>query len=256
MNKDIYLKFISEISKNKPNSWNNKKTICPFCHRETLVDIIDSDGPLLLLKNKYQTLEDALLLVIIETYDCDKDMSMYSKEEMLSLIKFSINHWMKLESNDDYKSVLFFKNFGPHSGGSISHSHMQLSALKNVNYRDQLDDKYFEGDIIHKTNNCTVNISKEPINCFTEFNVIIESLDHLDEFADNIQKIVKYILNDYYAPCDSYNLFFYDWKGKIICKIAPRFVTSPFLLGFSLKQVGNNSKDIINTIKSKYYLVK
>ena len=70
---------------------------------------------------------------------------------------------------------------------------------------------------------------------------------------EHAEKFCFHLLKNYWGKV---NLFFYDWKGKIICKIAPRFVTSPFLLGFSLKQVGNNSKDIINTIKSKYYLVK
>lgn len=65
MGNDKYLVFLNEINKDKPNEFKkiNIKE-CPFCNRETLTDVIDEDGPFVLLKNKYPTIKDTYQLVI------------------------------------------------------------------------------------------------------------------------------------------------------------------------------------------------
>lgn len=253
MSEDKYLKFIYGIGKAKPNSIHNNKTICPFCDRSSLTDIICEEKPFLLLKNKYPTIEDTLQTVLIETENCNENMSMYSKEHMRNLIKFAIKHWHKMNESGEFKSVILFKNHGPQSGGSIKHSHMQIVGLKNIDYRDVLKDFYFEGLSIYENKYCKVNISTKPLSSFTEFNVICKTLNNLDCFADNIQNMVDYILNNFYTKCGSFNLFFYEWKDGIICKVVPRFVVSPLFVGFSLKQVADNGDFIVNNIKSIYY---
>lgn len=250
-----YLIFLNDISKDKPNEFANlNMKECPFCNREELKDVIDEKGAFILLKNKYPTLKDTCQLVIIETYTCKGNMSEYTDEYIQNLIKFGVEHWLEFEKNNNYKSVIFYKNHGPHSGGSLKHPHMQIVGIRDIDYKLDLKDSYFEGIEIYKSIYCTVNLSDKPISGFCEFNMIIdENLSGLDELSICLKKITHYILNNYFAPCDSFNVFFYHWKNKIICKVTPRFTTSPLLLGYNIKQIPSSSGVIADKLKELYF---
>ncbi|MFW6221458.1 MAG: DUF4931 domain-containing protein [Fibrobacterota bacterium] len=223
---------------------------CPFCNREELSEILDKQGSLLLVKNKYQTLADTFQTVLIETDDCSADITTYDTGHLRRVITFGTDHWLKMEESGEYESVVFYKNHGPLSGGTISHAHMQIVGLKNIDYRQGLSDEVFGGIEIHKEGNCSVNLSTRPGACSVEFNII--TFPRYDEFmADNIQKLVKYLLSR--IKCTSYNLFFYLWNGSIICKVVPRFVTSPFLVGYSIAQTSNRLKAIAEEVQRKFY---
>lgn len=255
MEKEKYLKFLNDVSKNKPNNIKDINSCeCPFCNRENLVDILEEEGPFVLLKNKYPTLKDTVQLVLIETYTCDGDMSEYSLEYIQELIRFGVKHWLEFEKDNLYKSVIFYKNHGPRSGGSLKHPHMQIVGLKDIDYRIDLKAEYFEGINIYRGDYCQVNLSTKPYNGFSEFNIIIDDdLYGIDELSCCIKKITHYILNNYFAKCDSFNIFFYHFQGKIICKITPRFTTSPLLLGYSIRQIPSCLEDIAGNLKSIYF---
>lgn len=161
--------------------------------------------------------------------------------------------FIKLENSNKYKSVIFYKNYGKNSGGSLKHSHMQIVGLKNIDYRQNIVKDNFEGISIYD-NKCRVTLSHMPINAFTEFNIIInDELNYIDEFSSCILKTIKYILYDYFAECRSFNLFFYHYNKKIICKACPRFITSPLILGYKIKQISNKLEDIAEGLKNKYF---
>jgi galactose-1-phosphate uridylyltransferase len=255
MEKEKYLVFLNDINKDKPNEFQkiNIKE-CPFCNRDRLTDIIDEKGPFMLLKNKYPTIKDTYQLVIIETYKCNTDMGQYSAEYMEDLIRFSVKHWLSIEESGKFKSVIFYKNHGPKSGGSLKHPHMQIVGLNDIDYKSKIKDEYFEGMQIHKSDNCLVNLSHRPFNGFTEFNIIIsDKLHALSELSLNLKKVVDYLLNNYFVKCDSFNIFFYHLKEKIICKVMPRFTSSPLLLGYGIKQISSSEREIVDTIKSIYF---
>lgn len=255
MGNDKYLVFLNEINKDKPNEFKkiNIKE-CPFCNRETLTDVIDEDGPFVLLKNKYPTIKDTYQLVIIETYNCNTDMGQYSAEYMENLIRFSVKHWLRIEASGEYKSVIFYKNHGPNSGGSLKHPHMQIVGLDDIDYKLNIKDDYFEGIEIHKSDNCLVNLSHKPFNGFTEFNIIIsDDLYALNELAYNLRKVVHYLLNNYFVKCDSFNIFFYHIKNKILCKVMPRFSSSPLLLGYGIRQISSCENEIADKLKVMYF---
>ncbi|MBU3110048.1 DUF4931 domain-containing protein [Clostridium lacusfryxellense] len=253
MSSNRHLKFSFNIGKTKPNSIRNKKTPCPFCNREALTDIIDEDGQFILVKNKYPTLEDTHMTVLIETSSCDVDIRMYDKEYMRSLLRFGVRHWLDMEKSGDYKSVIFYKNHGPYSGGTINHAHMQIVGLKSIDYKEFLKDEFFEGIVINDSDGCVLNVSTKPKVDFTEFNIIINDINNLDIMADNIQKVASYILKDFYVKCDSFNLFFYEWKGSIICKVIPRLITSPLFIGFNISQVTSEKDEMVSQIKQLYF---
>ena len=181
-----------------------------------------------MLKNKYPTLKDTYQLVLIETDKCEGNISEYSDEYIKKLIRFGVHHWLRLEKSGNYRSVIFYKNHGPHSGGSLKHPHMQIVGLKDIDYRANLKYDYFEGIDVYKSESCRVNLSNNPISEFSEFNIVIrDDLSGIDDLSLCLKKIAHYILNNYFAPCDSFNIFFYHWDNEVICKVIPRFITSP-----------------------------
>jgi ATP adenylyltransferase/5',5'''-P-1,P-4-tetraphosphate phosphorylase II len=255
MEKEKYLVFLNDINKDKPNEFKkiNMKE-CPFCNREKLTDIIAEKGPFILLKNKYPTIKDTYQLVLIEAYSCDNDMGQYSAAYMEDLIRFGVKHWLKIEDSGEYKSVIFYKNHGPNSGGSLKHPHMQIVGLHDIDYKLKIKDEHFEGIEVHKSDNCLVNLSHTPFNGFTEFNIIIkDDLYALNELAYSLKKVVHYLLNNYFVKCDSFNIFFYHLNEKIICKVMPRFTSSPLLLGYGIKQISSCESEIADKLKFMYF---
>lgn len=255
MEEEKYIVFLNHISKDKPNDFREEnKSECPFCKRELLTNIIDEKGPFILLKNKYPTMQDTCQLVLIETYKCEGNMSEYSDEYIQELMRFGISHWLEIEKRNEYKSVIFYKNHGPRSGGSLKHPHMQIVGLNDIDYRLKLKDEYFKGFSVYKSNVCEVNLSDKPYSGFSEFNIIIDDdLSGIDELSSNVKKVTHYILNNYFAKCDSFNIYFYHWNSKIICKISPRFTTSPLLLGYSIRQIPSCTEEIADKFKELYY---
>lgn len=252
MTQNTPLKFLFNINKQKPNSIINKDTICPFCNKELLSEILVNNDDVLIVTNKYATIVDTFQTVLIETPDCDKDFSSYDLEHAKKILRTGLDYWFKLEQSGDYKSVLFFKNHGPNSGGSIKHAHMQIVGLKNIDYKLSLKDEYFEGKEIFKKDNCTLNISTTPRSSFSEFNIILDNLDDITLLAAYVKIVVHYLLNNYIVKCHSYNMFFYHYKGKVICKIIPSFVTSPYYVGYGITQVSDAFDKIVKDIQELY----
>lgn len=242
-----HLHFRSDVVKEK-NHYQGHQSACPFCDRKELSEILDEEGSVLLVKNKFSTLEHAFQAVIIETHDCSANIATYTKEHFRNIITFGINHWLKMEESGAFKSVVFFKNHGPLSGGSIDHAHMQLVGLEDIDYKLNINDAMFEGIEIYSERKNLLNISTKPKTCPIEFNVIVTPR-HDPFMADAIQNAVKYIL----GQNGSFNLFFYQWKDSIVCKIVPRYVASPFLMGFSIPQTSSRLNSIAEEFKSTYY---
>ncbi|MFT4415476.1 DUF4931 domain-containing protein [Fredinandcohnia humi] len=246
------LYFTTGVGQRKPNTINGRNIDCPFCKVEELDDIIAVQGSMILLKNKYATLRKTYQTVLIETDLCDSELSKYSKEHLYRLFRFAIDYWLKLHLNNQFRSVIMFKNHGPLSGGTISHPHLQIVGLEDVNYLLNYKREHFEGIVIKKCDFLEFNISTQPKIGFYEFNIRLSNLKVIDSMSDCIQIAIDYILNHFRYKCDSYNLFFYKIENEIYCKIIPRFVTSPLYIGYSIAQVADNIEDIANQIVNIY----
>lgn len=243
------LYFNTAIARQKPNSMHQNHA-CPFCDVDQLTGILDTDGPIILLKNKYPVIQDSEPLLIIETDECESDLSKYSESYFKNLMRFAVHHWLEMEKDETYKSVIFYKNHGPLSGGTIRHPHMQIIGFKEIDYRETLNQAYFKGKVIAEEPGVQLNVSTEPMIGFTEFNVIMTDLADIDHFSKHIQNTVKFLLDFYHGPKLSYNLFFYHFQDQIIAKIVPRFPTSPLFVGFRLRQVSNNINGVIEQYKN------
>jgi len=247
------LLFNTSIGKEKMNSIITPEVKCPFCERENLTDIIAEEEPLLLVKNKYPVLQDTYQTVLIETHDCKQELSGYKKDHLYKLIRFGVDNWLAMEESGQFNSVLFFKNHGPFSGGTIAHPHMQIIGLKNVDYRKNILPENFQGMTIDSAPGAELNLSTQPRIGFYEFNAMIKDMSRLNLFADYIQATVHYVLHHYNKHCNSYNLFFYHLNDTIAVKIIPRFVTSPLFVGYSIPQVSDSLETVVKDVRKRYF---
>ncbi|GAX89400.1 DUF4931 domain-containing protein [Effusibacillus lacus] len=250
-----HLRFNSHIGRQKPESIRNRYTQCPFCAREQLDadGILAEQGPILLVKNKYPTLQDTFQTVLIETDECESELSLYSKEHLYKLLRFGVEKWLEMDATNDYKSVIFYKNHGPNSGGSIRHPHMQIVGLKHIDYREHVKEEHFEGVVIDRQDGVEFNLSTKPRIGFFEFNVIFERNGPLERMADYVQTAAHYVLNHFHKDCNSYNLFFYQVGKMLAVKAVPRFVTTPLYVGFSIPQVSNRLEDVVKQVQDLYF---
>lgn len=145
--------------------------------------------------------------------------------------------------SNKYQSTIMYKNYGPLSGGSLRHPHFQIVGLDNYDVYQNIDISNFTGvEVIHDER-CEITLSTQPIIGFVEINIAIDEVGHIDDLADAVQVIVKYLLNDYMGGrLSSYNLFFYEMANKFYCKIVPRYATSPYFVGYKIAQVQNQGR--------------
>lgn len=230
------LVFNPQVASKKPTN----KQSCPFCEREGLENIIATKEDCIWLTNKYATLQKTEQTLIIESKKHLGDISNYSVLENRKVFSFAVSKWFEMIALKKYKNVLMYKNHGPLSGGSLRHPHMQIVGLEDNEPYKQIQWENFKGIQVAQTKQFEINISQNPLVGFCEFNVIVDTTD-VNSLADGVKSVVEYVLQDYFhGKCDSYNLFFYLLDGKIICKIIPRFVVSPYYLGYGLAQVNDD----------------
>jgi len=251
---DHPLVFNAQIGSDKyKNATLPAQKICPFCHTETLIDIIRREGNKIWLQNKYPTIEKANMTVIIESEKHEGDISTYEREENREIFKFAFDSWKEMIDSGKYSSVLMFKNFGPWSGRTLAHPHLQIVGLEEVDGYEHISPEHFQGLEI-KSNGVEITISTRPIMGFVEFNVIISDRQDIDAMADRVHELTHYLLTDYMGGrCDSYNLFFHHFNGQYICKIVPRYVTSPYFIGYKIPQVNKSDRleEIAEEVKAR-----
>lgn len=240
------------IGRHKPHS--GKQPQCPFCHKETLTHILDEQDDIVWLMNKYPVFKNTYPTVIIESSVHETDLTEYTAKKMRQVISFGLQKWDLLEKDKRFRSAIYFRNYGPGSGGSQRHPHSQIIGLEEYDYRDNIAGENFLGTVFHEDENCFASLSAYPICGMGELNVTLKTDGHIDTFADTIQKIAQYILRDFPIPCNSYNLFFYHMK-HIHVKLFPRYMASPLYMGYRITHVmdKDSSEKMISTLTSAKY---
>ena len=248
------LEFDMTVGRQKPETIVHTDHYCPFCDREHLENIIDRNGSLLLLCNKYNVLKGTDQFVLIEGDACHSDMPEYPTEHMRKLIHFGVHHWQRLLHCGKYEEVLFFKNFGPLSGGTIRHPHMQLIGLPHLSEAIAVHPEEFDGPVIYAKNNVTMTVSDQPRIGFWEFNLIVHepTASAIDTLADYLQIGTDYLSHHFHKRCNSYNLFFYHREKNIYVKLMPRFATPPVFVGFGLRVRPSNYETIVEEFHKLY----
>ena len=247
------VRFNTDVGKTKPENLVHADAACPFCDVEHLTNIIDTDGDIIFLKNKYNVIEGADQFVLIEGRECNSDMPAYTKEKMRRVIRMGIKHWKNLLASGKYEEVLFFKNYGIMSGGTIRHPHMQLVGFPKLKSDLLFDEAELRGIVIAERDGVEFNVSNCPRVGFGELNIIVEAGGSLDALADFIQVGVHYAMNHFNKRCTSYNIFFYRRAEKIFAKVMPRYATSPYFVGYNIHFLPNNVERLAREIQQLYF---
>ena len=252
------LVFLNRVARGKPENIRHQDGYCPFCDRASLTDVLRQDGECLWLVNKYRTLEDTMQTVLIESERHDGDPSNYGREENRHVFRFALECWGEMLRSGSYESVLMYKNYGPYSGGTLRHPHLQIVGLSHKDGYERVPANAFEGVDVVRDGARSVCLSTHPVMGFVEVNVtvpesegpLLAAGDDADWLADATQATIRYLLESYHGKgCTSYNLFFYlvpsdvDGTGatrpggSVVCKVVPRWVTSPYFVGYRISQV-------------------
>ena len=247
------VRFNTDIGKTKPQNMTDDNVACPFCDVEHLENIIDTDDNIIFLKNKYIVIEGADQFVLIEGDNCHADMPDYTREHMHRIIRFGIKHWRRLLDSGKYEEVLFFKNFGPMSGGTIRHAHMQIVGFPKLRTDLLFAVEELQGLVIAEKNGVELNISNFPRVGFGELNCIVDGGGDLDTLADFLQVGVHYLTHFFRKNLSSYNIFFYHRAGKIFAKMMPRFATSPYFVGYNIHFLPRNIEQIAKEVQEIYF---
>ena len=253
METNSLLTFNRSIGKQKRLS-KVAESSCPFCDVGHLTDIYDQQGEMIFLKNKYPTLEKTDQFVLIESAKHDGNISNYEPEEWQNILAYAIKQWKVFYNDPKYKSVLLYKNYGKLSGGSLSHPHMQIVGLLEADGYREIAPAYFSGDTVATKAGATLNISDHPIMGFLEFNISFDE-QSITPAADYIKEVVSYLLADFNdGRCEAYNLFFYKLTDKLYCKVVPRFIVSPYFVGYFISQKfdAEFTAEVIKDLKEKY----
>ena len=224
-----------DINKNKP--FTNKKEDCPFCNPNNLTNILEKRDDLIWLINKYPVLSNTWPTVIIETLNHNNILATYTKDKLHEVFSFGISRWLKISQNPKFKSTIYFRNEGSESGGSLSHPHSQIIGLCDIDYKECISKKNFEGICFYEDRDCNACISNYPIGSIIEFNIQLKPDGHISKFADTLQTIVQYLQKDFIIPVTSYNLFFYQINHLITAKITPYYKTSPLYRGYQITPI-------------------
>ena len=248
--------FDVSLGKKKPRTLaDGSHDLCPFCDVANLSDIIAKDGSIIFLKNKYNVIVGADQFVLIEGDMCRADMPDYSREHMHRLVAFGLNEWQKMIDSKKYEAVLFFKNYGPLSGGTIRHPHMQIVGFPKLNKSLLFDRREFDGLTIAQKDGVVLNVSTYPRIGFGELNIVPREGAKTDTVADFLQAAVDYLLNHFGARQRSYNIFFYDNGNNgrdFLIKVMPRFATSPLFVGYNIRFLPNNLDAIVKDMRELY----
>ncbi|BEU87975.1 DUF4931 domain-containing protein [Selenomonas sp. TAMA-11512] len=245
--------FDMRIGRQKPETIIHKNNACPFCNVSSLTDIIAREGSIILLKNKYNVVIGADQFVLIENNICESDTPDYTREHHRRIIRIGIEFWRSLQRSGKYRSVLFFKNHGPFSGGTIRHPHSQIIAFPDVDPSLTYFLDEFEGIPIDTRSGVRFNISTTPRMGFGELNICAENDNALDIVADYIQIAVDYLTKYFSKRETSYNIFFYPIEDRLRIKILPRFATPPLFVGYNIRFRPSNINALAEDIKKKYF---
>ncbi len=231
----MQIEFSYQENKQKPVTINKKDTSCPFCDREQMAEIIEERGPYKWIVNKYQTLKDTDMTLIIETEKCGHDLGEYSEDYVKSLWEFTIEKYEQMKADPQYKSVILFKNYGFLSGGSLSHPHMQIIGFRSIAAKNEITRKNLSGYPIVETP-ILLDISEEPVINFVEYNFHFQQTE-IGEMTKLLQRFVKGQLKANEHREYGYNLFLYELDGHYVLKYTPRYPVSPYYIGYNIKQV-------------------
>ena len=163
------------VSRKKPENIRNRKNPCPFCNVAGLTDIFRREGDRIWLMNKFRTLERTVQTVLIESAEHEGDISTYGRDENRGVFRFAMECFYAMRADARFKSVVMFKNYGPLSGGSLLHPHLQIVGFEQADAYAHIAPAHFAGIPVYGNDDVAVTLSDHPLMGFVEINIGIDA---------------------------------------------------------------------------------
>ena len=121
-----------DLGRTKPDTVHRDASYCPFCDVAHLKNIMETRGHMIWLENAYPVLKDSWQTLIIESDDCDGEFCEYTPDYATKLIDFGLEKWQQVKEMGRFRSVVFYRNHGYMSGGTIHHPHSQIVGFETM----------------------------------------------------------------------------------------------------------------------------
>lgn len=252
MKKPFHIVLNVKKAVNKPNTIQNNNNHCPFCSFDNLKNehgVLGEKDNMLWIKNKYPVLEGAEQTLIIETNTCEGNLGNYQEEVAKDLFRFAFENRDKMLQTNKFKEVVFLKNSGARSDGSVHHAHMQLVGLKEVEISKAAITDSLSGEVAFENEHTKVLLADNPTGEKYEFAVIWDRKSEEMDYVKRVQQIVRYLSVFKNGKFQDYNFYFHEDENVKVLKIIPRGYVSIYLLGFGVKQVPNDLKEIAEELR-------
>lgn len=240
-----------KMARGKPNTFKEgSPALCPFCDKDSLYEarqVLEEKNGVLWIDNKFPTLKYTKQTLIIEHPNCSEDLTTYSSEHANFLFDFAFEKRRQMLESGEFKDVIFFKNHGWLSGGSVKHEHMQLVGLEDVDYPEHRILESTNGPTVYSNESLKVTVSSVPLSEIYEFNVVWTDAKH--DYVKWIQNTLRFLKVFWGGKFDNYNLMYHQEKGVNVIKIVPRHPESIYLLGFGLHQAPTDAEEVAKEFK-------
>lgn len=236
----------------KPNTIQSKTENCPFCSFENLKkerSVLGEKGNMLWIKNKYPVLGGAEQTLIIETNTCDGNLGNYHEDVAKELFRFTLENRETMLQTNQFNEVVLIKNNGARSDGSVHHAHMQLVGFKEAAIAKTSITDSLSGEVAFENEHTKVLLSDNPTGEKYEFAVIWDRESVEMDYVKRVQQVVRYLSIFKEGKFQDYNFYFHEDEKIRVLKIVPRGYVSIYLLGFGLKQVPNDLKEIARELR-------
>lgn len=176
------------VSRKKPENIRHKDNPCPFCDVAGLTDIFRREGDRIWLMNKYRTLQRTVQTVVIESANHTGDISTYDRAENRGVFQFAVGCFYQMFADPRFASTVMFKNYGPLSGGSLLHPHLQIVGFERTDAYAHVTADNFGGIEVCRTPDVAVTLSDHPVMGFVEINIGIDAAGLADAAASAGEK--------------------------------------------------------------------
>ncbi|MTT30506.1 DUF4931 domain-containing protein [Terrilactibacillus sp. BCM23-1] len=241
--------------------------------------VIDQDGEMVCinfphLKSKASVKNARLITNQIKNVDLIGG-SLY---ELVQWYRFACKMWKDHIIKFPDHSVALTYAYGTQAGQRSAYTHMQLITYEGSDYHHYVDLSLNNVDLIDENGQVKLYMKSTPVITGNEFLIVItvesrgkdramlwensdrlgldESLltfDNIDQLASYCQAVSHFILHHLNESGKSYNMFFYESKGKMIVRILPRPIIDPLTFGYGYLDENKQRHQLLEKMKSLYF---
>ncbi|MFD2617169.1 DUF4931 domain-containing protein [Terrilactibacillus laevilacticus] len=242
------------------NFFEHKSEVDDMLLHKSSWHVIDQDGEMVCINFPHMKSKTNIKSAwLITNRVKNVDLTGGSRYDLIQWYRFACKVWINQIMKFPQHSVALTYAYGQQAGQRSAYTHMQLVTYEGSDYRHYVDLSLINVDLIDENGQVKLYMRSTPVITGIEFLIVIspvneestnelavlwencdplslvESLltfNNIDQLASYSQAVSHFILHHLIESYRSYNLFFYESKGKMIVRIVPRPIIDPLTFGY------------------------